>query len=357
MNQKLKELKDIKAPNCVTIILSTHRTSPSNLKDGLHLKNLVSKAEKRLLETEDKKEVKALIKSMKKLAKSINHSKNLESLILFVSEDITEYIRLPIEVEDRVIVDDNFATRDIVRALHSQADYYVLILNQKEARLIEAFNDKFVREITDGFPMENEHWFRIKKVDPANATRQRNLVSEFFNRVDKALNKVWNKEPLPVLICTDSANYHEYLKIADNKNIFLETSLNHNKLDEKKDILVKKAWDIVEEYIEKRKEERKGELMKSVGSGRFLNDLNEIWQAIQQGRVRTLFIEQGLFQPGILTEEEVILVPEGDREKRDIADDIYDEMIEANMAFGGEVVFLPKGELDEFNGFGAITRY
>lgn len=357
MNQKLKELKDIKSDNCVTIILSTHRTSPSNLKDSVHLKNLISKAEKRLLETNDKKKVKNLIKSMNDLAKSINHSNNLESLILFVNEEIAEYIRLPIHVEDRVIVDDNFATRDIVRALHSEADYYILVLNQKKARLIEAFNEKFVREIEEEFPIENEHWFRIKKADPANATRQRNLVSEFFNRVDKALNKVWRKEPLPVLICTDESNYHEYLKVADNKNIFLETLLRQSTHDKKDHIIVKQAWEIVKDHFEKRQEERKAQLMQFVGSERFLKDLNEIWQAIKQGRIRTLFIEQGLFQPGILGDTEILLVSDQEKEKNNVADDIYDEMIEENMRFGGEVVFLPKGELDEFNGFGAITRY
>lgn len=357
MNQKLKELKNIKSENCITIILSTHRTSPSNLKDPVHLKNLVAEAEKRLLENEDKREAKKIIKSLKKVVDSINHSNNLESLIIFVNEDIAEFIRLPIEVEDRVIIDDNFATRDIVRALHSEADYYILLLNQKNARLIEAFNDKFVREIEDGFPMENEHWFRIKKVDPANATRQRNLVSEFFNRVDKTLNEVWRKEPLPVLICTDSGNYHEYLKIADNKNIFFDTSLNLNKLDEKDNVIVKQAWEIVKEHIEERKQERKNQLMKSIGTGRFLSDINEIWVAINHGRIKTLFIEQGLFKPGVLGEDEVFLLDEKEEMKNNAADDIYDEMIEANMSFGGDVVFLPKGELEEFNGFGAITRY
>jgi hypothetical protein len=38
-------------------------------------------------------------------------------------------------------------------------------------------------------------------------------------------------------------------------------------------------------------------------------------------------------------------------------DDIYDELIETNMSYGGDVVFLPNGELSEFSGFGAITRY
>ncbi len=53
----------------------------------------------------------------------------------------------------------------------------------------------------------------------------------------------------------------------------------------------------------------------------------------------------------------ITLVSEDERTKKDVVDDIYDEMIEHNLDFGGNTVFLPKGELAKFNGFGAITRY
>ncbi|SDW71512.1 hypothetical protein [Aequorivita viscosa] len=55
--------------------------------------------------------------------------------------------------------------------------------------------------------------------------------------------------------------------------------------------------------------------------------------------------------------DEIVYVSEEQRNDTGVIDDIYDEMIEANMNFGGDVVFLPKGELSKFNGFGAITRY
>ena len=58
-----------------------------------------------------------------------------------------------------------------------------------------------------------------------------------------------------------------------------------------------------------------------------------------------------------MTTEEIQILPEKDRSKSEVVDDIYDEMIEHNMKYGGDVVFLPKGELSKFNGFGAILRY
>lgn len=94
-----------------------------------------------------------------------------------------------------------------------------------------------------------------------------------------------------------------------------------------------------------------------MNSGKFYSDVNDIWRAIHRVQVKTLFFEKGLFQPAIVENDTVSFVSEEERTHNEIIDDIYDEMIEFNLDFGGDVVFLPKGELDKFNDFGAILRY
>lgn len=357
MKTILKELKDIKSENCVTVILNTHRTMPDNQKDPLVLKNLIKEAEQRLLANQSKKDAQKLVNRLAELETKIDHSHNLESLILFVNEDISEYIRLPISVVDRVVIDNTFATRDIVRGLHLDSGYYVLVLSQQKVRLIEAFNDKVVAEITNPFPIENNQFYSTNKAELSNASRQTNLVAEFFNRVDKEVNRIRKDNPLPVLICTEESNYHEYLKIADQKQSFYNTFLNKNRVDEKAHTIVEEAWKIVTEYNVNNNNARKVELQKAVSNGRFLSDVNDIWKAIHEGRVQTLFVEQGLFQPAIIEEGSVTLVSTDIKSQKEVIDDIYDEMIELNMDYGGDVVFLPKGELKDFDGFGATTRY
>lgn len=357
MNIKLKELKDIISESCVTIILNTHRTSPDNKKDSLTLKNLIKEAEDRLFADENKRDAKQLVQRLLDVESKIDHNYNLESLILFVNEDVAEYTRLPIAVEDRVIIDHTFATRDLVRALHFETNYYVLVLSQQKVRLIEAFNDKVVEEIGKPFPINNKQFYSTNKAELSNANRQTNLVAEFFNRVDKEVNLIRKENPLPVLICTEEGNYHEYLKIADQKQSIFETYLNKNRLDEKAHHIITEAWKIVKEYTIEKNNARRSELQKAVSQNKFLSDTNEIWQAIKQGRIQTIFIEQGNFQPAVWENEQIQYVSDNLRDRKEVVDDIYDELIELNMNYGGDVVFLPKGKLSDFNGFGAITRY
>ena len=357
MDIKLKQLKDIISESCVTIILNTHRTKPDNLKDPLKLKNLVKEAENRLLSYKSKRDASLVISKINELADNIDHSRNLESLILFVNEDIAEFIRLPIAVNDRVIIDKTFATRDLVRALHQETNYYVLVLSKQKVRLIEAYNDRVVKEVSDPFPIENKHFFASSKAEMANASRVRNLVAEFFNRVDKELNVVRKQNPLPVLICSEETNYYEYIKIADQKSTIFETYLNKNRLDEKDHAIVSQAWEIIKKQIAKKNNERKSELLSAMSAGKVLGDASEIWKAIFAGRVQTIFIERGMFQPAIIENNAISFVSDEEIGNKEVTDDIYGEMIEANMSFGGDVVFMPKGELKAFNGFAATTRY
>lgn len=337
--------------------MTTHRTKPDYLKDSLKLKNLIKEAENRLIADAGKNKAAKLVEKLNKLADEIDHSLNLESLLLFVNDDIAEYTRLAIPVKDRVVIDDNFATRDLLRAMHMETHYYVLVLSQGKVRLIEAVNDKVVKELGEPFPIKFDPPHTSNKEELSHSGRLTNIMLDYFRKVDKEVNKVRKTNPLPLLIAGLEENYHNYLSVADKKDSIYDTFLSQNKISDKDYNIVKDAWKLVREYIIKRNNARKAELKDAVTANKFLTDTNEIWRGILAGRVQTLFIEQGLFQPAIIKDNQIIYVSDAQRNDKDVYDDIYDEMIEVNMDFGGDVVFLPKGELSQFNGFGAITRY
>lgn len=357
MDIRLKKLKNLVSENSITIILNTHRTFPDNEKDAILLKNMIKEAEKRLLADFSDREVRGLINKLTSLAESINHRHNLESLILFVNHDMAEYVRLPIPVEDRIVIDNTFATRDLIRGLSHRANYYVLVLSRDEARLIQASDDKVVQEFGDPFPYKNELAQTPYKAEPSDAGRLRNLTAEFFNQVDKVVNQVRKDNPFQVLIASDEQNYHEYMKIADQPKTIFDFFLSGNRQREKDFTIVSDGWKIVSEYYTNKNNERKEELQNAVSANKFLSDTNEIYQAIKEGKIQTLFVEQGLFQPAIIENDQIVYVSEDQRKNKNVIDDIYDELIELNMDFGGDVVFLPKEELIKFNGFAGITRY
>jgi hypothetical protein len=357
MNHLLKELKDVSSDCCITIIMNTHRNKQQNQLDRLQLKKQISEAENRLFQFESVEKARKLSKRLRDLESQIHFDKNQDCLILFVNDQIAKFLHLPITVENRVVIDKTFATRDLVRMLHMKTNYFILVFSEYKARLIEAFDETLIQEYDFPFPIENSQLYSTKSVELKNAKLQNHLLSEFYNRVDKALNEVRNENPKSVLLCSQEMNCGEYLKIADLPESIFPVHLPGNRLYQEANEIVREAWQVVRAQQIKKNRQRKDELDQALASGQYISDANEIWHATAEGRIRTVFIEENLFRPARIDDNTITFVPEEDRTKPGVVDDIYDEIIEATLNTGAEVVFLSKGELSQFNGLGAVTRY
>jgi hypothetical protein len=357
MNHLLKELKDIVSDCCVTIIMNTHRNKQQYDIDRLQLQKLLKETDKRLKEYELEEEARILSKRLHELASQVRFENNLDCLILFVSEKITKYLHLPIQVENRVVIDKSFATRDLVRILHMKTNYFVLVFSEYKARLIEAFDETLIQEYGAPFPIENLDLYSTKTIELKNADLQKRLLSEFYNRIDKAVNEIRNDNPKPILLCSQEMNCAEYLKVADLKETIFTDFMKGNKLYMEANDIVREAWKVVRKQQFEKNRLRRQELEQALSSGQYISDANEIWQATSEGKIRTVFIDETLFRPARIENNTITFVQEEERNKPGVIDDIYDEIIEASMNSGAEVVFLPKGELSEFNGLGAVTRF
>ena len=355
MNPLLKKVKDINTEACVSIILNTHRTKPDNLRDPINLKNLIKNAEARLLSDYPKRFAEPILKNIQNLTEQIDHNYNLESLVIYANVDFADFTRLPIPVENRVVIDDTFATRDLVRAMHQESAYYILVLSRQQARLIEAYCDSVVEEVGQPFPIENP-LYTTDKVKLTTQQGQDNLIEEFFNRVDKVLWETTKNHSLPVLLATETRNVDHYLKVTDKKDLVIG-HINRNRDDEKPHHIVPDAWKVVLEITKENIARRAAELGKAISADQLLTDPQEIWDAIQHGRGKTLFVRRGFFQPALLVDNEIMLVEKFERNQKGVVDDIVDEMIEQTRAFGGDTVFLDGEAPTNFENLALITRY
>lgn len=355
MDIVLKDVKDLKGKLSVTIILNTHRTHPDNEKDVILLKNLQKEAVEKLYEATDKRSAKVLEDRLNDLISEIDHRFNKESLALFVNEDVAKYTRLPIAVNNRVLVDKYFATRDLVRSLHTYQGYYTLVLGQDRARLIEAANGRVVEELGRPFPIINGTLFAQNATQASNATRVGSYQKEFFSRVDKALWAVWREHPLPLILATDEKNAAYFKSVSEHSDIII--GVHNDSYGKAAQHIIDDNYYLIEEYTKRKNEERLAELKKAVSAGTFLVDVNDIWNAIEHGRGKTLFVQNGYYQPAKVVGDKIVFVSDEESGQDGIIDDIVDELVEINLSYGGDVVFIFEGGLEKFNGLALSTRY
>ncbi len=352
MKELINELNRESGEACITITAKTHRTRPDSQKDPIRIKNLIKEAEQRLADEYSAEIVTHRMEHLHKLSASIDHSRNREGLIIVVNANIARYYQLPVEVESRVIINHNFATRDLVRASREQSSYYVLVLSRKQARLLTATNNHLDDESTDGFPILND----IIEDDTHKLTMAQGtdlLIEGFFNKVDKVVQRVVNFRPAPVILATEERNYDYYRKVMDHPIIV--GHLNQNRDDEPADQLVREAWPLVKEYLSEMNKKRFTELQEAIDQQQYLMDLSDIWRAVNEGRGRTVFVKRGFHQPAKI--EKDLVVPVDSPHGANVIDDIIDEIIELNLQHGGDAVFLSDNELSDFKGLALTTRY
>lgn len=254
MNYSLiNKIKEFKGNPAVTICMNTNRTFPDNDKDSINLKNLIIKVDKRIQKEYGQHESALIISKLKEFTTEIDHNYNLDSLMIFVSSDFLEFIRLPVKVSDSVFIADKFATKVLLRWLLQTEHYYVLCLSRKVIRLIEAINDGVISEINDSnFPIENELYLESDDIKKGWGSVYDNHAKEFFNKADKLVNG-YTKSKNSVVLAGDVRNISYYKEIADNKNIIIghiEGNYDVTKAHE----IVKNAYGVVLNYISHKQE-------------------------------------------------------------------------------------------------------
>lgn len=354
MDPILKQVENVKDEVCITLILNTHRTSPDNDRDSVLLKNLQKEAEKIMTETLNKRLAWHMIERLEDQVAKIDHRHNTESMVVFVSESVSLYTRLPMSVSDRAVVARNFVTRDLFRATHLRQGYYTLVLKLDRVRLIEAADGRVVEELGRPFPLINRTLFPFNEIEATNAGRVTNLQKEFFRQVDEALWAVWRDNPLPVVIAADEKAYSHFCEVSLHGDMII--GVFNDSYDKPAQQIVDANWHIVEQYTHDKNDARIIELKESLNSGNVLFDINDIWLAVSEGRGKTLFVRNGFYMPAKIIND--VIVPfEENAGDNDIIGDVIDEIIEVNARYGGDAVFVFDGGLDQYGGLALVTRY
>jgi hypothetical protein len=300
--EKLERLAAEKSSPCVTISMNTHRTSPDNLQDIVGLKNLLKEAHDRVINEFGKRPVSDLLEKMDTLEKEIDANYNLDSLHIFLSNSTKEIVRSswPI-LQNAIHVSEGFAIKPLIKDFNRTEDYLILVLSQSGVTLFHAINDGIAGEIkNDDFPFAKNPHVLTDSDKLSDGKKVDNMVREFFNTVDKAVVKVYNKTEMKcVVICTED-NYSRLMQVADKPSVYLGyASINYN--NTANHTIAKDAWQIVKEYQKQGRTKAIKEMQEAVGQGKVITDLSEIFRAVKEGRGDLLLTHSDFHQAVVMT--------------------------------------------------------
>lgn len=342
---------------CLTISLNTHRTHPDNARDVILLKNLLNEAEERVINEFDKRRVAALLSKIATVQSRIDVNYNLDSLHLFLSNDTEEIVKTPWPIhKNQVHISGSFAVRPLINAYTRSEPYLIMLLSQSGAHLYEAINDGIIKEIKNNdFPFtENIQtiFYAERTSDPEYVD---DLIRGYFNKIDKALVKVYNETDLNCVVVCTTNNYSLLMQVADKPNAYHGyVNISYNKRAPHQ--IVQQTWELVKGLQQQRKTEAIKDVKEAVSRGKVLTDLQEIYQAAIDGRGDLLIVHNDFVQP-------VLMI--GDR-NFDLIDDPLSpgaiDDISSNIAWEvlmkrGKTVFTTQEEVKDLGEIVLKTRY
>lgn len=353
----IEKLQQTHAFPAVSILAPTHRHEPGTGEDRIRLRNLADRARDRLLGMYPKREVAPVIDRLQEALATLDLNRPSDAVALFATRDTTYLFKLPFSVHEHVVVDETFATRDLVRGLARTPRYRVLPLAEKPARLFEATGDALVEVRTGGFPIEVEGG-RGEPLEsggyPVHTSRSDEQQRQFFRRVDRALGAASADDPLPLVVVgveRDLAYFEEVTQHRRSIASRIEGGYERTPPSE----LATVVAPAVQHYFDERRSGALARLIEAIGTHRTALGVDAVWHAAHEGRGDTLLVEEDYFAgPSRLVGGRLQPAAADDP---DVLDDPVDEIVEAVLAHHGDVIFLDRHALAEHGRIALITRY
>lgn len=367
---------------CLSLYQPTHRQHPDNQQDPIRYRNAVKELEESLRRDYPDREIRPLLEPFRQLAD--DHAfwnSALDGLAVLGAPDFFRVYRLQRSVPERVVVADSFHVKPLLRILQSADRYRILGLSRHEAKLFEGNRDVLDEvELLPGVPRtpsdvvgddrererSQRHYGKrrygkaasFKSTHHGTDVRQEAIdrdAERFFRAVDRAVLEHYGAlQPMPLLLAALPENHHLFRHVSSNP-LLAAAALYAHPDSMSLDALRVRAWELVQPYYLERLAGLVGAFeaarARHLGSG----DLSDIAVAVVAGRVDTLLVEAervvaGRFDP------ESGAVQFGELADPD-TDDLLDDLAEAVLQQGGEVVIVPAERMPAKSGAAAIYRF
>lgn len=265
-------------------------------------------------------------------------------IALYVSEYHAQLMVLPVEVEERAVVDPTFATRDLVRALHRTPRHVVLALSTQEARLFDSQLGVLRPADSTKFPMK-----------PRDATQRKESAEGFLRRVDQALGAHVRLRPAPVVLVAAEPTISRFAQSSTNLTRLAGKVAGHHVTSPLAEVAALAAPHI-ERYLASREREALTLLEQRLGHNRAVLGLESVWLASRWERPEMLAVEDDFFFPARISPDGDALQAAEDVEHPDVIDDVVDELVEQVLARGAWVALVAPGTIPDNQRIALTTR-
>jgi len=384
---ELKTLIEQAERPCVSLFLPTHRGGAETRQDPIRLKNLLGQAEEQLPERGMRPEAaRDMLDPVRQLLDDATFWQNQgEGLAVFCAPNMFRTYRLPLHVEELVVIADRFHIKPLMSLFNSNDRFYILAFSHNVVRLLQGTRYSVCEVALEDVPKNIEE--ALQHDDPEKQSQfytgmpganvkgggagggkrpavafgtgaqafENSDLTRYSKRVDKGLwEEVLHDEQAPLVL----AGVEHLLPIyrdASSYNNILDGWVTGNPDTLEPAELHAQAWKVVEPYFQQAQEVAAEHYGNATGQGLASSDIQEIVPAAYNGRVNHLFVAVGEHQWGTFdpAQNRVNL----EQEASPTNEDLLDFAAAHTFLNSGAVFAVNPEDVPEKGAIAAVFRY
>jgi hypothetical protein len=377
---ELKTLVEQPQGLCVSIYMPTYRKGSETQQNPIRFKNMMRAAETQLQELNHKDA--SLLQPALDLDDDDFWQHQDEGLALFLAEGYFQYYRLPLKVDELVVVSDRFHLKPLMPLLTGDGEFYILALSQQQVRFFKATRYSVEEVQVEGLPKSIDDalqydetakagQFRIStsKGGTANTMVQagafhgqgspdqddnRRDISQYFHIIDRALHNFLRDKQAPLVLAGVEYLMPIYQE-ANNYQHLMEQGIFENPEILKPEELHAQALPLVEPYFSQSERAAVEYYQEMTSTGKTSTDPKEAIPAAYYGRVEQLFVAVGVQQWGSFDPQAMELQMHADAEPGD--EDLLNAAAVQTLLNGGTVYAVEPEKVPNSAPLAAVFRY
>lgn len=354
----LKNIQSLKSTPSISLLMPTHRSFPDNQQDKIRLKNLANAAIDRLKKEFSNSDFKNILNKLNNLTDEIDINHLEDGLAVFLSNDNYYKFTFSFPVKERLIIDDNFVTRDLVFGMNRTQPYFAVIIDDKNTRIFNCEREKCQEAVHAMLPLKNivhdikeGNFPDVSFNDRIRENEER--LKNHLRDTEKILKELSGGSQVSVVICGTQKQISFFKEIcSSNINVIAEITGNYGSASASE--LSKLIWPEAKKGFAEIRNEVIKKIDPAVSAKKFITGIQEIWNLANEGRGLILLVEINFAVTGIIKDNHVEIT---EKLLNGGSEDIIDELIELVISKGGNVVFFDNGSLENYGRIAMILRY
>lgn len=317
--QEVLKLANEQSSNHVSIYIPTHRAGAETL-DGqdkiklkTQLKNAKAKLEKRGLSD---KEIEEMVKPVNELVNDSEFWRHQsDGLAIFLSENTFKTYTVPVHFKAFNYVSDEFYLKSLMPLFNGDGLFYLLTLKNDMVKFYEGTRHTITEVITPeevpsrledvvGYDFEQKNLqFRSGQQGDSKSgmyhgagegkAEELNEMKRYFRAVNDGIMTMLHddQEPPLVVFCQDF-QFPVYKEVNTYQNLYDE-HVSGNPEDKDINQLHEETWSLLQPHFEKAREEKINLYSEYIGTGKASADVNAIIRSAIEGRIESLFVQNG----------------------------------------------------------------